>query len=273
MINEIYKSEDGSMVADYIKGFLPPKKESEIHCHEEYEFLLIVNGEITYADNKGVIKMSEKSVVFTKSHDVHNPWTSSERMYERYRIVFSAEAFRGMDFPEEIAYLTSASYKKNISDEDFAELLIYFNGIYDSIKKGGENRLAETCYLISALSKGKRSLPRARENEKHYIEDVIEYIKEHYSERISYEDLAARFFVSRGKLIYDFKAYAKMSVLEFLTITRIEAAKALLTGGYSVSLASERCGFSSPSYFIKVFSQITGITPLKFQVRFLQKNG
>ena len=56
MFNEIYKNSDGSMVADYMKGFLPPKRESEIHCHEEYEFLLIVNGEITYADNKGVIK-------------------------------------------------------------------------------------------------------------------------------------------------------------------------------------------------------------------------
>ena len=273
MLNEIYKSADGSMLADYMKGFIPPKKESEIHCHEEYEFLLIVNGEITYADNNGVIKMSGKSVVFTKAHDVHNPWASSERMYERYRIVFSSEAFCGMNFPEEIARLTSTSYKKNISDEDFSELLVYFKGIYDSIKSGEPDRLTEKNYLISALSKGKRALPRERENEKHYVEDVIEYIKEHYSERIGYEDLAARFFVSRGKLIYDFKAYAKMSVLEFLTITRIEAAKGLLSCGYSVSSASEQCGFSSPSYFIKVFSQITGTTPLKFQVRFLQKSG
>ena len=271
MFNEIYKNSDGSMVADYMKGFLPPKRESEIHCHEEYEFLLIVNGEITYADNKGIIKMNEKSLVFTKAHDVHNPWTSSERMYERYRIVFTADAFRGMDFPEEIADLISVSYKKNISDEDFSELLLYFKGMYDSIRKGERASLIEKTYLLAALSKGKRAQQRERENEKNYIEDVIEYIKEHYIERVSYENLASGFFVSRGKLIYDFKAYAKMSILEFLTITRIEAAKGLLSCGYSVSAASERCGFSSPSYFIKVFSQITGITPLKFQVRFLQK--
>lgn len=272
MLNEKYISCDGSMVSDYIKGYLPPKRESEIHCHEQYEFLLIVNGEITYVDNRGVIKMSEKSLVFTKAHDVHNPWTSSERLYERYRIAFDKGAFSGIEFPSEIEGLISSSYKKSLSDEDFAELLLYFRGMYESIKSGEENTLLLKTYLLSALSKGKSSLPREKENEDNYIEEVVEYIKENYDSHIGYEDLAARFFVSRGKLIYDFKAYAKMSVLEYLTITRIEAAKGLLSNGYSVSAASERCGFSSPSYFIKVFSQITGITPLKFQVRFLQKN-
>ena len=272
MLNEIYKNCDGSIISDYMKGYLPPKRESEIHCHEEYEFLLIVNGEITYVDNRGVIKMHEKSLVFTKAHDVHNPWTSSEMLYERYRLAFTKDAFCGMDFSEEIENLISASYKKSLSDEDFAELLVYFKGIYESMKRGEGDDFSDKLYLISALSKGKRALPKEKENEKHYIEEVIEYIKGHYSERINYESLASMFFVSRGKLIYDFKAYAKMSVLEYLTITRIEAAKGLLSQGYSVTAASEQCGFSSPSYFIKVFYQITGITPLKFQVRFLQKN-
>jgi AraC-like DNA-binding protein len=271
MFNEIYKNREGNVLADYMKGFLPPKKESEIHCHEEYEFLLIVSGEITYADNKGVIKMREKSLVFTKAHDVHNPWTSSERLYERYRIVFTKDAFCGLDFPDEIADLISASYKKSLSDDDFDELLVYFRELYEIMKEGGENKLLEKLYLISALSKGKRALHEEKENEYHYIKEIIEYIKINYKKRISYESLATMFFVSRGKLIYDFNAYAKMSILEYLTITRIEAAKGLLSRGYSVTAASEECGFSSPSYFIKVFSQITGITPLKFQVRFLQK--
>ena len=272
MFNEIYKSGDGSIISDYMKGYLPPKRAREIHCHDEYEFLLIVSGDITYADNRGVIKMNEKSLVFTKAHDVHNPWTSSDRLYERYRIVFTPEAFFGIDFPFEIAELTSASYKKSLSDGDFDELLFYFKGLYENMKNGESAPLTERTYLLSALLKGKKAIPKERKSEEHYIEEVIEYIKAHYNEHISYESLAASFFVSRGKLIYDFKAYAKMSILEYLTITRIEAAKQLLGSGYSVTAAAEECGFSTPSYFIKVFSQIVGITPLKFQVRFLQKS-
>ena len=139
------------------------------------------------------------------------------------------------------------------------------------MKRGEGDTLREKLYLLSALAKGKRALPSERENVEHYIEEVIEYIKENYRDRITYESLAARFFVSRGKLIYDFKEFAGMSVLEYLTITRIEAAKGMLSNGYSVAAASESCGFSSPSYFIKVFSSITGTTPLKFGTRFLQK--
>lgn len=54
-----------------------------------------------------------------------------------------------------------------------------------------------------------------------------------------------------------------MSVGEYVTITKIEAAKNMLSSGYSVAAISEKCGFSSPSYFIKAFFRVMGMTPLK----------
>ena len=70
--------------------------------------------------------------------------------------------------------------------------------------------------------------------------------------------------------MYDFKEYCNMTLLDYITLTRIDAAKELLLNGYSVTVASDECGFSSPSYFIKVFRSITGMTPLKFQIKFSQ---
>ena len=65
-----------------------------------------------------------------------------------------------------------------------------------------------------------------------------------------------------------------VSPARYIMRTRIDLAKTLMADdSRSLTDISEQCGFSSPSYFIKVFSQITGTTPLKFQVRFLQKNG
>ena len=54
-----------------------------------------------------------------------------------------------------------------------------------------------------------------------------------------------------------------MSVGEYVTITKIEAAKNMLSSGYSVAAISEKCGFSSPSYFIKAFFRVMGMTPPK----------
>ena len=63
-----------------------------------------------------------------------------------------------------------------------------------------------------------------------------------------------------------------MNVLEYITITRIDAAKDMLIKGYSVAATAEACGFSTSSYFIKVFSEITRTTPLKFQYRWYKSD-
>ena len=88
MFFDLYENEEKNIKADYIKGHVIKRETNSIHCHDEYEFLLIVNGEITYADRGGIIKMPAKSLVFTKAHDVHNPYVDTNRVYERYRISF-----------------------------------------------------------------------------------------------------------------------------------------------------------------------------------------
>ena len=270
MISEKRCNPKTNVTVEYMKGYVPPTKTGKIHCHEYCEMMLIISGSITYADNDVVIKMPEKSLVFTKSHDVHNPSTAPDCLYERYKISFSP-ALRGEMLGENVLPLISASYKKRLNDADFAELLIYFKGLYEAIEYQKDDPLCEKLYLLSALQKGKRAVSLAASHEESYICGVIAYIKQNYRARLTCEELAARFFVSRGKLMYDFKSYTGMSVQEYLTVTRIEAGKQLLLKGYSVTAAADASGFSSPSYFIKVFSNITGMTPLKFQIKFSQK--
>ena len=272
MYTDRQESKESKIVSDYLRGYVAPRITNSIHCHDEYEFMLIVSGEITYSDNRGSIKMTDKSLVFTKAHDVHNPSVSNDKLYERYKIEFNAQALDGLPFDDEIRDLLSNSYKKRLSDEDFCELIIYFKGLYESIKKGDSTPMRERLYLLSALSKGKSAQSEERENEDIYIKDVIEYIKANYNSHLTIYTLASLFFVSRGKLIYDFKAYAGMNLFEYITLTRLEAAKEMLLSGYSVTAAAENCGFSSPSYFIKVFSGVVGQTPLKFQTNYLRKH-
>ncbi len=59
-----------------------------------------------------------------------------------------------------------------------------------------------------------------------------------------------------------------MNILEYITMTKIHFAKEQLKKGCSVAATSENCGFSSSSYFIKVFTRVTGMTPLKFRLKY-----
>lgn len=269
MIMESYRNASGSIAIDYKKGYVLEENTNKIRCYPCYKFLLIKEGRSTYTDSEGVTKVPERSLILVKAQEVHNPHTDTAHLYERYRISFSPDFARELlqeGFSLDAALATS--YKKPLNDADFAELLVYFEGIFSLLKGqtgSKDQRLACGARLIAALLKGAELMPRRQEVEENYIADVVAYIKGNYAAHLTAEQIASRFFVSRGKLIYDFKAWAKMSLLEYLTVTRVEAAKSLLARGYAVVAVAEQCGFSTSSYFIKVFSRVTGMTPLKYQ--------
>ena len=57
-----------------------------------------------------------------------------------------------------------------------------------------------------------------------------------------------------------------MTAMEYVLKTRIAAAKGLLLSGtLSVNEISERCGFSSISYFSQKFKEETGVTASEFR--------
>lgn len=276
MTSQEFRNKDGSISVNYMKDHISEEETNKIWCHPYYELMVIIQGDVTYSSNEGITRITDKSVVFTRAHEVHNPFVHDSQIYERYKVRFNIGfARRILKDAYGIDKEISRSYKKGLSDADFDEILRNVKNLVNVIEKRSdspESELRETVYLISALIRAVEAQPRPDVFEKNYISDVVEHIKNNYSTRITAEGLAARFFVSRGKLIYDFKAYCDMTFLEYLTLTRLEAAKELLLSGYSVSYAAENCGFSSPSYFIKVFSRVMGMTPLKFQTNFSLKD-
>ncbi|MBQ2708878.1 MAG: helix-turn-helix transcriptional regulator [Clostridia bacterium] len=98
-----------------------------------------------------------------------------------------------------------------------------------------------------------------------YINDVCLYISENPAERFTLDSLAERYFVGRATLTKDFRRGMGMSVVEFITTVRINHAKALLQEGLPLGEISEQCGFSSVSYFIKVFIRHTGLSPTRYR--------
>ena len=62
-----------------------------------------------------------------------------------------------------------------------------------------------------------------------------------------------------------FKECMKINFNDYLTAFRVKKAKELLAKGcYRIYEVSEKCGFSGPRYFIKIFKQATGVTPTAY---------
>ena len=94
-----------------------------------------------------------------------------------------------------------------------------------------------------------------------YLEEVLQYLIAHISERLICSEVAARFFISESKLSHDFKKCFGLAFNQYVMQLRVKMAKDLLSYGASVMDAAKACGFCSSSYFITIFKSYTGMTP------------
>lgn len=98
------------------------------------------------------------------------------------------------------------------------------------------------------------------------VKNAIEEIEEHYSEFYGVNELAESLNVSISHLVRKFTEHIGITPLNYITTTKINAAKGfLLYHDYSLEEISIMCGFSSSNYFCKVFKKHTGFTPTTFK--------
>ncbi|MCF6319775.1 MAG: ATP-binding protein [Proteobacteria bacterium] len=83
-------------------------------------------------------------------------------------------------------------------------------------------------------------------------------------------DIAALMFVSERQLQRKVKALMNESPMDMLRDYRLARAAMKLKDGYQVSVVSDKCGFSSVSYFCRCFKKKYGVTAKAYQT--LNKN-
>lgn len=271
MILKEYGNSNAPISMDYFKGIKVPFAVDRLHYHNYHEISFIIKGNVTYATKNSISKSQGHCVLFSQAHELHNPFVDQTQVYERYQIKFYDDSINDILSDNSILYdAMRTSYIKDLYEKDFNNLLIGVKNLYSLIKTESVNetvKLQKALQLIQLIIACNHIKPAGVEIENNYINDVIDFIRNNFHTQLTLGSISSKFFISKSKLIYDFKNYCNMSLLEYITMTRIEFAKDYLIKGYSVAATAEKCGFSSPSYFIKIFSKMTNTTPLKFQMQ------
>ena len=97
------------------------------------------------------------------------------------------------------------------------------------------------------------------------IEKVNRYIREHYSEAIGKEEIAAELFLAPDYLSKMYKKKTGRGIKDYIGEYRINEAKILLEKGMHVSDAAERVGFENFTYFSTMFKKYTGVSPNQYR--------
>lgn len=100
----------------------------------------------------------------------------------------------------------------------------------------------------------------------HQFRSVVDYIREHFAERIRVADLAGVSGIRTSDLSRRFKASVGTSPLKFVNRYRIECAKTMLARrGPTLTGIAISCGFSDQAHFTRVFKEEVGLTPKAYR--------
>ena len=99
-----------------------------------------------------------------------------------------------------------------------------------------------------------------------FMEKAVGYINENIAEPLDIDSICRKVNVSKYYFCRQFKYHTGQTVMAYILNTRIILAKGDLENtDASISQISEKWGFSSVSYFCRVFKEVTGCTPLQYR--------
>ncbi len=121
-----------------------------------------------------------------------------------------------------------------------------------------------------------RSLPAQNElpskhNDK--IKQMLVYIHEHYSEKISVSQLAAAAYLSERDCFRVFHDCLHMTPVDYLRSYRLQAAcRMLAKSRESITDIGHACGLGSSSYFGKIFREYAGCSPSEYRQKWQDRD-
>jgi AraC-like DNA-binding protein len=106
----------------------------------------------------------------------------------------------------------------------------------------------------------------------HRIAEAVSWIRAHFAQRVTVEEMAASIRMSASSFHQRFKAVTSMSPLQYQKVLRLhEARRLMLFQRMEASEACHRVGYLSPSQFSREYGRFFGSAPTKDIARLHQQ--
>lgn len=130
-------------------------------------------------------------------------------------------------------------------------------------------RLNTSIELSSILLKTAQEAEKTMQKNGGFVENVIEYIQNHYCEKINNTELSEIFHFHPNYINSEFKKYTGKSLHSYILELRILKSISLMESGYTnISEIALSCGFSDSNYFSRYFKKKNGISPKQALILF-----
>lgn len=125
--------------------------------------------------------------------------------------------------------------------------------------------LASSTHLLIDEKQDEKTI-NIKDDQSCFINGSIDYIKNHFTEKLTLEMVASKVFMNPKYFSRIFKQEMGVTFTEYVVQLRIKhACRLLQTTNHPAYRISSECGFSDPSYFNRVFYAQMQMTPLVYR--------
>lgn len=241
------------------------------HFHEYYVIGLIEAGERGLSCRNQEYFLQAGDMVLFQPGDNHSCAQRGQDPLE----------YRGLNLPRQVMLELTAEvtgrrelpgFSRNVIRDE--ELNCYFRSLHHLLMEGSQEfEKEETLLLLLSLlleryaQPFERCVPECREE----VEAVCAFLRMHFAEKISLEQICKEAGLSKSTLLRVFTKTKGITPYRYLETLRVNEAKKLLEQGATPMEAAMETGFSDQSHFTNFFSAFIGLTPGAYRGVFLEK--
>ena len=240
------------------------------HALKEHLFLYVHSGSGNIVSTEQVFHIKKGALVFIAADTNHYTMPDEPKVYERSKLIIPPSSINKV-----LELLGEKNCFKKFSDKAIVyaeieeaaqkEIEAVFNEISICNTDDEQELILLSCcikllFYLNKYSKASTSIAIG------IMGKAIDYISKNISSDIDIDSICSVVGISKYYFCRQFKKHTGMTVMNYILKTRIILAKSdLEKTNLSITEISERYGFSSASYFCRIFKEAENCSPLQYR--------
>ncbi len=252
----------------YIHNTTHGESVSASHVDKDlFSVFVLLKGELDYIVEGNLLHLSPQDILIVGNNELHQSILKKDTDCEYILLMINLDFFIKNNCTEltDIVFNRVLGSNNLINADRVTQSAIHdiFKRLDSYTKEQPTNLTVVSCVIVELLYNLNKQVEKTKIStyNQQEIKNIIEYINNHLTEKLTLEHIAKQFYITPQYLCKVFKKSTGITVLRYIAYKRIVLVREYRLKGMSLTAACEKAGFNDYSSFYRACSKITKESP------------